>query len=208
MIANREQGNAVTHMEQLKALFLERGILSVRDPACTGIPFVCFSRLRAQGFIGRIGHGVYSCPAYSSTEFITYAEAAAVAPQGVVCLFSALKIHGLTLENPHRIHLALPVGHRVPKNDLPLDIYHFSGDAYAFGIETVRSPDGDFKVYSVEKTLVDCFKFRNRIGLDVAIAALKDAKANKPIDHAALWKAIRICRMERVMQPYLEGVFS
>lgn len=203
-----EQRYAVTQMEQLKALFQERGILSVHDPACTGIPFVCFSRLCREGFIDRIGHGVYSCPAHPSTELVSYAEAAAVIPEGVVCLFSALKVHGLTLENPHRIHLALPKGLRSPKHDLPLDIYHFSGDAYAFGIETVHSPDGNFKVYSVEKTLVDCFKFRNRIGLDVAIAALKDAKAKKPIDHAALWKAIRICRMERVMQPYLEGVFS
>lgn len=197
----------MTQLEQLKALFRERGILSVHDSACTGIPLVCFSRLCGEGFIDRIGHGVYSCPDYPSSEFISYAEAAAVAPQGVVCLFSALKVHGLTLENPHRIHLALPKGHRMPKHDLPLDIYHFSGGAYAFGIETFHAPDGDFKVYSVEKTLVDCFKFRNRIGLDVAVAALKDAKEKKPVDHSALWKAIRICRMERVMQPYLEGIF-
>lgn len=198
----------MTQVEQLKNLFLRKGILSVRDPDCAGIPFVCFSRLRTRGFIDRIGHGVYSCPAYSSTEFISCAEAAAVVPKGVLCLFSALKIHGLTLENPHRIHLALPMGCRVPKNDLPLEIFHFSGDAYAFGIEERTSPDGPFKVYSVEKTLVDCFKFRNRVGLDVAIAAMKDAKAKTKLDHAALWKAIRICRMERVMQPYLEGILA
>ena len=198
----------MTKTAHLKSLFLQKGVLSVRNPACSEIPLVCFSRLHSQGFIDRIGHGVYSCPAYSSTEFITYAEAAAVAPQGVACLFSALKIHGLTLENPHRIHLALPVGHRIPKNALPLDIYHFSGEAYSFGIEERTTPDGSFKVYSVEKTLVDCFKFRNRVGLDVAIAALKDAKATKKLDHAALWKAIRICRMERVMQPYLEGILA
>lgn len=198
----------MTKTEHLKNLFLQKGILSVRDPLCAGIPSMCFSRLQARGFIDRIGHGVYSSPAYSSTEFISYAEAAAVIPRGVACLFSALKIHGLTLENPHHIHLALPAGHRAPKNDLPLDIYHFSGDAYSFGIEEKTPPDGSFKVYSVEKTLVDCFKFRNRIGLDVAVAAMKDAKEKKDLDHAALWKAIRICRMERVMQPYLEGIFS
>lgn len=198
----------MTQTEHLKTLFLQRGILSVRDPACRDIPLVCFSRLRAQGYIDRIGHGVYSCPAHSATEFVTYAEMAAVAPKAVVCLFSALKIHELTLENPHRIHVALPKDHRIPKHGLPLEIYHFSGDAYAFGIETRHSPDGDFKVYSVEKTLVDCFKFRNRIGLDVAIAALKDAKGKKRLDHAALWQAIRICRMERVMQPYLESILA
>jgi len=129
-------------------------------------------------------------------------------PQAVVCLLSALKVHGLTLENPHRLHLALPTGHRIPKSDLPLDIHHFSGEAYAVGVEEKRVRDGVFKVYSVEKTLVDCFKFRNRIGLDVAIAALKDASAKKDLDHEALWKAIRICRMERVMQPYLEGILA
>lgn len=198
----------MTQTEQLKKLFREKGILSVRDPLCVGIPSVCFTRLLAQGFIERIGHGVYSSSAYSSTEFISYAEAAAVMSKAVICLFSALRLHGLTLENPHHIHVALPAGYRAPKNDLPLDIYHFSGDAYTFGIEEKTTPDGSFKLYSVEKTLADCFKFRNRIGLDVAIAALKDAKAKKSIDHAALWKAIRICRMERVMQPYLESIFA
>ena len=200
--------NTMTNYDQLKALFVEKGILSLSDEACRTFPRSYFSVLAREGFVHRIGAGVYSCPKHDGTETMDYAEAHRVAPNGVVCLFSALRIHGITLENPHRTHIALPRGARRPTTALPLEFHSFSGAAYAFGIEERTSPDGPFKVYSVEKTLVDCFKFRNRIGLDVAIAALKDAKATKKLDHAALWKAIHICRMERVMQPYLEGILA
>ena len=126
----------------------------------------------------------------------------------MVCLFSALKVHGLTLENPHRIHLALPKGLRPPKHDLPLDIYHFSGDAYAFGIEKRTTPDGPFKVYSVEKTVADCFKFRNVVGIDVAVAALKDAKEKRLLSPDRFWEALKVCRVARIARPYMEGVYA
>lgn len=195
-------------MEQLKERFLRRGVLSVRELEREGFPYVYLSRLCAEGFIDRIGRGVYSCPSYSGTEYISYAEAAAVVPQGVVCLFSALKLHGLTLENPHRIHLAVPKGTRIPASGLPVDFYHFSPDSYAFGIDEVSTKDGRLRVYCVEKTLADCFKFRNAIGLDVAIAALRDAREKKRIDHEKLWHAMDVCRMKRVMRPYLDSVFA
>lgn len=198
----------MTKQEQLLALFRKRGVLTVDDRECNDIPHIYFSRLCAAGLIDRIGHGVYSCPGYSSTEYITNVEAAAVIPQGVVCLFSALRHHGLTLENPHRLHIAIPRGARVPKHELPVEIYRFSMQAHAFGVETVQTKDGAFKVYSVEKTIVDCFKFRNAVGLDVAIAALKDAQKGNLIDHDRIWKAMAVCRMERVMQPYMEGIVA
>lgn len=198
----------MTKIDQLKERFRRKGVLSVRELEREGFPYVYLSRLCAEGFIDRIGRGVYSCPAYSGTEFNSYAEAAAVVPQGVVCLFSALKIHGLTLENPHRIHLAVPKGTRIPTNDLPVDFYHFSPGSYAFGIDEVSTKDGRFRVYCVEKTLADCFKFRNKIGLDVAIAALRDARERMRIDHERLWRAMDVCRMKRVMRPYLDSFFA
>ena len=198
----------MTKQELLLSAFKKKGILSVNDPGCGGIPRIYFSRLCEAGLIDRIGRGVYSCPAYSSTEYITNAEAAAVVPQGVACLFSALRYHGLTLENPHRLHIAIPRGMRMPKHELPLETYRFSPESYAFGIESVKTKDGQIKVYSVEKTIADCFKFRNVVGLDVAIAALKDAKAKRLIDHDRLWASMKVCRMEKVMQPYLEGVYA
>ena len=96
----------------------------------------------------------------------------------------------------------------MPKHELPLEIYRFSPESYAFGIKSVKTKDGQIKVYSVEKTIADCFKFRNVVGLDVAIAALKDAKTKRLIDHDRLWAAMKVCRMEKVMQPYLEGVYA
>ena len=198
----------MTIIEQLKERFKRKGVISVRDPECNGVPGVYLSRLCAEGFIYRIGHGVYSCPSYSGSEFIANVEAAAIVPQGVACLFSALKYHGLTLENPHRLHLAIPKGTRIPKNELPADFYHFAPAAYAFGIDEVSSKDGRFKVYCVEKTIADCFKFRNVIGLDVAIAALRDACEKKRIDHEKLRHAIETCRMKRVMRPYLDSFFA
>ncbi|MBQ7188400.1 MAG: hypothetical protein IJR99_03195 [Kiritimatiellae bacterium] len=198
----------MTKMEKLIGLFQKKGILSLQDPVCEGIPNVYFARLCDAGFIERIGHGVYSCPAYSSSEYITNAEASVVIPQGVACLFSALKYHELTLENPHQLHLAVPRGARVPKNELPLKIYHFSPESYSFGIETVHTKDGQIQVYSIEKTLADCFKFRNLIGIDVAVAALKDAKRTGRINHDKLWDAMSVCRMEKVMYPYLESIVA
>lgn len=197
----------MTIIEQLKERFRRKGIISIRDPECDGVPGVYFSRLCAEGFIERIGQGVYSCPSYSGTEFIAYAEAAAVVPQGVACLFSSLKFHELTLENPHRLHLAIPKGARIPKNNLPVNFYHFAPDAYAFGIDDISSKDGMFKVYCVEKTLADCFKFRNEIGLDVAVAALREACGKRRIDHEKLRRAMEICRMKKVMRPYLDSFF-
>lgn len=124
-----------------------------RQPVLPTHPRAYFSSLVREGFIDRIGSGVYSCPKHDGSETMDYAEAHRVAPNGVVCLFSALRIHGITLENPHRTHIALPRGARRPKTALPLEFHSFSGAAYAFGIEKRTTPDGPFKVYSVEKPL-------------------------------------------------------
>lgn len=198
----------MTQYDRLRELFLRKGVLSLTDDVCAEFPRAYFSRLTKAGFIHRIGAGVYSCPDYSSSEHITSVEAASVLPQGVLCLFSALKFHELTVENPHYLHVAIPRGLRVPKNNLPLRLYRFSRESYSFGIENVTVKDGVIKVYSVEKTIADLFKFRNIAGLDVAIAALKEAKVKGVVNQDKLWRAIDVCRVEKIMMPYLEGVFA
>lgn len=194
--------------DQLKALFVEKGIISLSDNIGAQFPRSYFSALAREGFVHRIGSGVYSCPKHDGTETIDYAEAHRVAPEGVVCLFSALRVHGITLENPHKTHIALPRGARRPQTTLPLEFHSFSGAAYAFGIETRQTPDGPFQVYSVEKTVADCFKFRNVVGIDVAVAALKDAKEKRRLDQNRFWDALRVCRVARVARPYMEGVYA
>lgn len=194
--------------ERLKTLFVEKGILSISDADCEEFPNSYFSALAREGFVHRIGAGVYSCPEHDATEALDYAEACRVAPNGVVCLFSALRLHGITLENPHRTHIALPRGARRPRTTLPVEFHSFSGAAYAFGIEERQSPDGPYKVYSVEKTIADCFKFRNAVGIDVAVAALKDAKEKRLLDPDRFWEALKVCRVARIARPYMEGVYA
>ncbi len=198
----------MTLYDQLKDLFVKKGILGLSDDICRPFPRAYFSALVREGFVYRIGAGVYSCPKHDGTETIDYAEAHRVAPNGVVCLFSALRLHGITLENSHKIHIALPRGARRPQTALPLEFHFFSGAAYSFGIEDRVTSDGPFKVYSVEKTVADCFKFRHAVGIDVAVAALKDAKEKRLLDQERFWEALRICRIARVVRPYMEGVYA
>ena len=198
----------MTMYDQLKSLFVEKGILSLTDDICSQYPRSYFSALAREGFVHRIGAGVYSCPKHDGTETFDYAEAYNIAPAGVVCLFSALRIHGITLENPHKTHIALPRGARRPQTSLPVEFHSFTGAAYAFGIEERTSPDGPFKVYCVEKTVADCFKFRNVVGIDVAVAALKDAKEKRLLNQDRFWDALRVCRVSRIVRPYMEGVYA
>ena len=198
----------MTTYDQLKALFVEKGILSLSDEACRAFPRSYFSVLAREGYVNRIGAGVYSCSKHDGSESMDYAEAYRVAPNGVVCLFSALRIHGITLENPHRTHIALPRGARRPTTALPLEFHSFTGAAYAFGIEERTTADGPFKVYSVEKTVADCFKFRNVVGIDVAVAALKDAKEKRLLSPDRFWEALKVCRVARIARPYMEGVYA
>lgn len=198
----------MTSYERLKELFENHGVLSLSDECCSAFPRAYFSRLNREGFIMRIGAGVYSYLKRDGTELVDYAEACKAIPHGIVCLFSALKIHGVTLENPHRIHMALPRGGWRPHVSLPVDFHAFSVTSHSFGIKTLSTPDGDVRVYSLEKTIADCFKFRNAIGLDVAIAALKDAKEKRLINADALWAALKVCRVSRVIRPYMDGVYA
>ena len=133
-------------------------------------------------------------------------EAQRVVPDGVFCLFSALKFHNLTLENPHRLHMAVSRGTYVPRNELPVDFYRYSESAFEYGIEEHQTKDGRVRVYSVGKTLADCFKFRNVVGLDVFIAAVRDAREKNSIDYNTLWTAINVCRVAKAIRPYLEGM--
>lgn len=199
---------AMTAYDRLKELFMDHGVLSLSDECCSTFPRAYFSRLVREGFIFRIGAGVYSCLKHDGAELLDYAEACKIVPRGVVCLFSALKIHGVTLENPHRIQMALPRGCWRPQMNLPVDYHIFSLSSHSYGIKTLPTPEGPVRVYSVEKTIADCFKFRNVVGLDVAIAALKDAKEKRLINANDLWTALKICRVSQVIRPYMDGVYA
>lgn len=128
-------------------------------------------------------------------------------PTGVICLISALAYHELTTQIPHDVYLALPRGAEPPRLDHPpVRIFWFTGKAFSEGIDTQKVDGVPVRIYGVEKTLADCFKYRNKIGLETAVEALKRHISSKRVDVDKLIAYARICRVEKVMRPYLEAL--
>lgn len=133
---------------------------------------------------------------------------AAKAPQAVFCLLTALQFHGLTTQLPRQIWIAMPRGSHAPRIDWPpIRMVQMTGDAHAAGIEEHLRDCVTLRVYSAAKTVVDCFKHRNKIGLDVALEALKDAWRARKASVDDLWlRYAKVCRVANVMLPYMEVV--
>ena len=130
-------------------------------------------------------------------------------PKGVICLISALSFHEITTEIPHQVYLALPRGSEPPRLDYPpLKVYWFGDPAFKEGIEHHEVDGIPINIYSPEKTIADCFKYRNKIGMDVAIEALKLYRQRKKFKIDDLIHYAKICRVEKIMQPYIEAMFS
>ncbi len=183
------------------------GVVRPRDLAAHGISRAHLARLMRRGLIQRLGRGLYAAPDAELTEHHSLAEAGKRVPAGVICLLSALRFHGLTTQNPFEVWIA--IGHKAwrPKRaEPPLRLVHMSGHCASLGIETHTVEGVRVRVFSAAKTVADCFRFRNKIGLDVALAALRDYKRKHRGGMEALWRCAAICRVSRVMQPYIEAV--
>lgn len=164
--------------------------------------------LRDAGEIEQVGRGLYrlsTAPPLSSPDLIPIAIRI---PRAVVCLISALAHHGLTTQIPHSVDIALPSHAKVPKIDgVPLRVYWYPEPSFRAGVEVVMIDDVPVTIYSPEKTIADCFKDRNKIGLDVAIEALRTYRERRPKpNRAVLTKFAQINRVQKVMRPYLEAV--
>ena len=161
-----------------------------------------------QGRIVRVRRGVYQLATVRDTSD-TWVQVMQRYPQGVLCLLSALAFHEITTQSPSVVWLALPKSAwRKPDNYPPLRIVHFSGAAYTAGIETRKRQGGVVRVYSVAKTVADCFKFRNRIGLDVAIEVLREGWQQRRVTLEELDRMARICRVQAVIRPYVEALVA
>lgn len=163
--------------------------------------------MRDAGLIERLGRGLYRLAKAAPLSNPDLVTVALKVPKGVLCLISALSFHDITTQVPHAVHIALPFGTERPRLDSPPTRFSwFKEPAYGSGVETHKIDGTTIRVYSPAKTIADCFKFRNKIGLDVALEALKlclQKKRSKPDD---VLKYARICRVERVMRPYLEAL--
>lgn len=186
----RSQSGAFRTGEAIKAGIHPRTLYAMRD----------------QGAVERLGRGMYrfaDMPAMGNPDLATVALKV---PKGVICLISALSWHEMTSEIPHEIYLALPRGAEPPRLEYPpLRIFWFQGHAFEEGVEEHDMDGIRVRIYSPEKTLVDCFKYRNKIGLDVVLEALKLYRQRKRFKADTLVHFARICRVEKVMRPYLEA---
>ena len=188
---------------------MQRGVLRPRDLVAHGLSREVLRRLHAAGEIERRGRGVYVISGANLSEHETLATATARVPHGVVCLLSALRFHDLTTQNPAEVWLAIDRKARAPReSELPLHIVRFSGPARAEGIDEHMIDGVTVRVYNPAKTVADCFKYRRKIGTDVAIEALRDCWHSRRATMDQLWKYAAICRVTNVMRPYLEAVAS
>ncbi|MEP0546993.1 MAG: type IV toxin-antitoxin system AbiEi family antitoxin domain-containing protein [Rhodothermales bacterium] len=197
----------MNHADRLLDLARERGVLRPKDLAPLGIPRQTLARLHRRGVFDRVGRGLYVLADADVTEHHTLAEAARRVPRGVVCLLSALRFHDLTTQDPFDVWLAIENKARRPEPDtVPLRIVYVSGDAFTHGVETHEVEGIEVRVYGPAKTVADCFKYRSRVGLDVAIEALRDYRRSEGFDADALWQAAKVCRVSTVIRPYLEAI--
>ncbi|MGP0071008.1 MAG: type IV toxin-antitoxin system AbiEi family antitoxin domain-containing protein [Bryobacteraceae bacterium] len=185
----------------------KHGMVRPRDIEAIGLPREYLTRLHRQGKLNRSGRGIYTVPDANVTERHSYAEVAKRVPEAVICLLSALAFHEITTQSPPSVWIALRKGARKPVLPSPsLRIVRLSGPSLTEGIENHQVEGVPVRVYSAAKTVADCFKFRNKIGLDVAIEALKDCLRQKKASINEVYRYARICRVSNVIRPYMEAL--
>ena len=196
-----------THHQRALDLLYRKGLLRASDLDAIGVPRVVLSRLTASGQMKRVGRGLYRLPGSSQSEYESLATVAVKVPQAVFCLLTALQFHELTTQLPRQIWIAMPRGSHTPRIDYPpVKMVQMAGDTYSAGIEEHERDGAKLRVYSIAKTVADCFKYRNKIGLDVALEALKEVRAKRSASADDLWRYAKICRVTNVMRPYLEVI--
>jgi predicted transcriptional regulator of viral defense system len=185
----------------------EMGLVRSAELEERGVPRGQLYELVREGLVERLARGIYTVAGHSPTAEHSLALVAKRVPAGVFCLLTALRFHGLTTQSPADVWIALPEKARRPRLDYPrLRVARFSGKALTEGIETHRVEGVEVRVYSAAKTVADCFKYRNKIGIDVAVEALRDYTRRYRGGATELARFARICRVTRVMQPYLDAI--
>lgn len=185
------------------------GILRTAEAIKLGIHPLYLYRLRDEGILESLGRGVFrlaSMPDFSQPDLVLVAKRI---PSGVICLISALSYYELTTQIPHFVSIALPRTSRLPQIDYPpLRCFWYSKASYEAGLETVSINGALVNIYNIEKTLADCLKFRNKIGMDVVLEALREYWRKGKTNLDKLYDYAKICRVEKVLQPIIETITS
>ena len=193
--------------KSIENLFLEHGgQLRMSEAIAAGMSRYMLYSLRDKGLIDQISRGLYRLANLSPVSDPDLISVSLRYPKAVLCLISALSIHEITTEIPRQIFIALPRNTRSPTlQHPPLSVHRFSGDSYSEGIQIKKMDGVSVQIYNVEKTLADCFKYRNKIGMDVVLEALKFYRERHRFDGNKIMHYAKICRVENVMRPYLEA---
>jgi predicted transcriptional regulator of viral defense system len=196
------------NLDSALKLFRERGgTLRTRDLIALGVHTDALYQLRESGQIVELDRGLYRLAEVSEAEHPDLAVVAARAPNAAVCLISALSYHNITTQIPSSVHLAVPRGlYRGISLSVPVTVYRFDPKTFKEGLETQHIGDKPLKIYSPARTVVDCFKFRNKLGLDVALEALRLARQRKRVQNRDLLRYARMLRVEKPMSPYLQAI--
>lgn len=190
-----------------RSLTRRRGVFTAADAVAAGVHPEELARFVGQGVIERVSRGRYRLPGAEITEHHGLALATSFVPKGVVCLLSALRFHNVTTQNPFEVWLAIERRSRAPVLEYPpLRIFRFSGRAFTSGVERHVLEGQHVRVYNLAKTIADLFKYRNKVGVGVAAEALRDAVRSRKVKPGEIDPYARICRVQRVMRPYLEAL--
>ncbi|GAB2612247.1 type IV toxin-antitoxin system AbiEi family antitoxin domain-containing protein [Novilysobacter erysipheiresistens] len=196
-----------TALDLARDLIGQRGTARSRELEATGVARSQLSRLVASGDLIRITRGLYALPGREPASDEALVIVARRAPQAIFCLLTALRFHGLTTQAPFEIWLGIGHKDRAPHLDWPpLRVVRFSGTSLVAGVETREVDDVPIRVTGVARTVADCFKFRNKIGVDVAMEALREVRRSKQASMDDLWHFAQVCRVAKVMRPYLEAL--
>jgi predicted transcriptional regulator of viral defense system len=193
--------------EQVRALLADRSMLRLREFKAAGIAEETLARLVRQGGVARTARGLYQLPEASLEAAHSLAEAAKLVPNGVICLISALQFHGLTTQMPANVWMALRRPAWTPTVVYPpVRFVHFGAKAFDLGIESHEIDRVPVRLYGVAKTVVDCFRYRNKIGIDVALEALRGALDKRLCSAGEIAHLAADLRALRVLQPYLQAM--
>ena len=192
--------------EQILRMFQRTRVLRPRDVEAVGISRTYLNKLYAEGVLDRRRRGQYVLPSDETSVERSLDDACQRVPRGVICLLSALQFHELTTQAPFEVWMAIGEKDRMPRVDSPpLRLVRFSGVALTNGVQKQAIEGVTVRVYGPAKTVADCFKYRNKVGIEVAIEALRDCLRQRKATSDELWEAAKVCRMTNVMRPYLEA---
>jgi predicted transcriptional regulator of viral defense system len=185
----------------------KKRLFRLSEAMAAGVHPEVIRRLTRQGQLSRVGRGLYALPDLEPTEHHTLVEVSKRIPGGIFCLLTALRFHGLGTQNPREVWVAVDRRRGTPRVDFtPVRIVRVSGAALTDGIEEHRVEKARVCVTSPARTVVDCFKFRNKIGIDVAIEALRDYRRLRKGTADELWRHAERLRVARVMRPYWDSL--